>query len=179
MKFIKKYHSTSKIIEIYKKYIKFSKCKKKYILILGSGKGVWEKYLSIYKKFQIFSVDCLYNANLSNFFIRTDIFKKNFFFDLCLFKKKFDIIICDICCNLSGIKEKDYSFFLKLFYKLSKVYKKFLKKNGILIFKFINYCNIVKKFYVLKKDFINVKFVKLISSKKNSSEFYSICKYFK
>ncbi|WDI79279.1 SAM-dependent methyltransferase [Candidatus Vidania fulgoroideae] len=179
MKFIKKYHSTKKIIEIYNKYIKFSKFKKKHVLILGSGKGTWEKYLSMYKKIKIFSVDCLYNKNFNNFFIRTDIFNKNFIFDLCLFRKKFDIIICDICCNLSGIKERDYSFFLKLYFKLEKVYKKFLKKNGIFIFKFINYCNIVKNFFILKKYFLNVKFVKLNSSKKNSSEFYSICKYFK
>lgn len=175
MKYIKKYHSTQKIIEIYKKYIYLNK--KKNILILGSGKGIWEKYLSIFNK-NLFSVDCKYDTIYrKNFFIKTNIFEKIFIFELCYFNKKFDIIICDICCNLSGIKEKDCLFFINLYNKIKEIYKSFLKKNGFLIFKFINFCNITSNFLDLKKDFRTVKFVKLNSSKKKSSEFYSICKF--
>ncbi|MGX7589168.1 SAM-dependent methyltransferase [Candidatus Vidania fulgoroideorum] len=176
MKYIKKYHSTQKIYEIHKKYL--NNVYNKNILILGSGKGIWEKYLSVFKT-KIFSIDCKYNTIYrKNFFIKTDIFNNIFNFELCFFNKKFDIIICDICSNISGIKERDFSFFLKLYYKIKKIYNFFLLKNGILVFKFMNFCSITNKFYKLKKDFKIVKYIKLNSSKKKSSEFYSICKFF-
>ncbi|MGX7589013.1 RlmE/FtsJ family methyltransferase [Candidatus Vidania fulgoroideorum] len=162
-----------KIIEINKKYIKKSN---NTILILGSGKGIWEKYLTS-KGNKMYSVDKIYNGRKN--FLKTNIFSKIFVFELNFFDKKFDIIISDICCNISGIKEKDHCFFLKLYYKLLEIINIFLKKKGTLIFKFMNFCNITDRFHILNELFDYVKHTKLSSSKRKSSEFYSICKNYK
>ncbi|MGX7576613.1 SAM-dependent methyltransferase [Candidatus Vidania fulgoroideorum] len=179
----KKSNTIFKISELYNKYLKRKK-KKDLILIIGSGKFIWEYYLKkkISKSCKIYSIDKenFEKKNEKKNFIKIDIFSSEFFNRISkIIINKVDIIICDVCCKTTGIKEKDSLFFLKLFKILKKTILNFLSFGGILVFKYLNKCNIDKNFTKLKEKFNFVKFVKLNSSKTHSSEFYAIFSHLK
>ncbi len=176
--------SAFKLLEIEKRFSVIKESKN--ILELGSSPGGWiQSILNIKsdKKFNLICVDIkdLKIKNDSKFnFIKIDFLNPNF---ENIIKKenqeKFDIILSDMAPNTIGHANTDHLRIIELSKNVIDFSIKFLNKKGFLIFKIWQGTedkNLVK---YLKKYFEKVNYFKPESSRKDSSEIYIICLFFK
>ncbi|UOQ27873.1 Ribosomal RNA large subunit methyltransferase E [Candidatus Vidania fulgoroideae] len=150
--------------------------KERSVLELGSFPGGWTQYiLERYKKIFLVSVDKKKVLPKKNHvFIKGDILDDKVLDEILKIKKKFDLIISDICENVSGIGTIDDSRSNSIFDRLSLIGKKFLKRGKNLLFKNLSEClykEIKKKF----NYFDRVIFFRLKFRKKRSSENFVFC----
>ncbi|MGX7582507.1 SAM-dependent methyltransferase [Candidatus Vidania fulgoroideorum] len=167
-----------------KSYYKIKELDEKYNIIknniliieLGCFPGGWSKYINSKKIKKLIKIDLKKPIFLKNFikgnFFCFDIYKKIFF------KTKYqkpELIISDLCPKISKSKFENKILFKNLLKKIFLFSNFFLKKKGSLLFKSMDYVN--KKFNFLSY-FKKIKKIKLICSKKRSSEIFYICKNF-
>ncbi|MGX7589450.1 SAM-dependent methyltransferase [Candidatus Vidania fulgoroideorum] len=170
---------------MYKSYYKIKEINNIYKLIkdgiflieLGCYPGGWSKYIKKYKnkhlKIDIKNIYSKKNFIKGNFY-SNKVYKKIFFFSNY---NKADLIISDLCPKISKIKFQNKIIFENLLKKIISFSEFFLKKNGNLIFKSMEYnnINILKNFF---SYFKKVYKKKLKFTKKSSSEIFYICKDF-
>ncbi|MGX7582926.1 SAM-dependent methyltransferase [Candidatus Vidania fulgoroideorum] len=174
---------TKNLSKSYKKIkeidLKFNIFKKKCSVIeFGSNKSGWTQYI-LKKSKNILCIDKkIINKIICSSikYIEIDMFN---IFNILNFKKKFNVVVSDVCHNISGIKDLDSFEFIKIFNFFYLNIDKILLKKGNFIFKYFNKLITKKKIIKIKKYFKTVKNIKLKTSKKKSSEFFLICKKFK
>ncbi|MGX7583078.1 RlmE/FtsJ family methyltransferase [Candidatus Vidania fulgoroideorum] len=146
------------------------------ILEFGSFPGGWSKYiLDKYKKIFLVSVDLKKSKKLDkkrHFFIKLNIFDKKIINKIKnIYKKKFDIIISDVCPNITGIKLFDKQNFISIIKRLHFLSVFFLKKKKNMIFKILSE-GFEKKIRNIFCNFEKIKFLRLKFKKKRSSEMF-------
>ncbi|MEM3713028.1 MAG: RlmE family RNA methyltransferase [Thermoproteota archaeon] len=92
---------------------------------------------------------------------------------------KFDVVLSDLSPNMSGIYEIDHGRQIEMVERVISLLKKILKKDGCLIVKVFEgeYARKVDK--KVSKMFEFVKRFKPMASRKGSSEYYLVAKYFR
>ncbi|MGX7585897.1 RlmE/FtsJ family methyltransferase [Candidatus Vidania fulgoroideorum] len=168
-----------KIKEIDIKYSLFHM--KKRVLELGCYPGGWTEYISKTKP-EIYLVS-LDKKKLQKEIKKEKLFviKGNVFSNktLCILKllspEKYDLIISDVCLNISGIKPYDISNQFLLIKRIKFLTKELLILGGDLLFK-VNFEGINKEIKKYFKHFKKIMFLKLRCTKRGSSELYVLCK---
>ncbi|UOQ38016.1 Ribosomal RNA large subunit methyltransferase E [Candidatus Vidania fulgoroideae] len=151
--------------------------KEESVLELGSFPGGWTQYiLERYKKIFLVSIDKkeVFFKKKKHIFIKGDILDNKVLDEILKIKKKFDLIISDVCINVSGINIIDSSKSNLVFERISLIGRKFLKRGKNLLFKNLSEClykTIKKKF----NYFDRIKFFRLKFRKKRSSENFVFC----
>ena len=92
---------------------------------------------------------------------------------------KVDIVISDLAPNVSGLWEMDQLKQIDLSKKALEFTKKVLKENGSALFKVFQGENSSEFIRDLKLFFLNVIITKPDASRKQSSEFYVVCKRYR
>ncbi|UOQ33091.1 Ribosomal RNA large subunit methyltransferase E [Candidatus Vidania fulgoroideae] len=151
--------------------------KERTILELGSYPGGWTQYiLEEYKNIFLVSVDRkeVFFKKKNFVFIKGNIFDDETIKKISKIKKKFDLIISDVCDNISGVNIIDKGNFNLIIKRISLIGKIFLKKKKNLLFK-----NLIEG---LEKDirinfnyFDKVNIFRLKFRKKKSSESFIFC----
>lgn len=144
------------------------------VLELGCFPGGWTQYiLENYKKINLISIDIKPKPKeffKNSFYIKIDAFNKNIIrYIKLLQKKKFDLIISDICPNITGIKLVDKQKIISIISRIDYISRKLLKKKGNLIFKILSE-GLEKKISCIFYYFKSIKFIRLKFKKKRSSE---------
>lgn len=151
------------------------------VLDLGCSPGSWSQYVSkkIAPNGKIIACDLLFMKYINLVkFIQIDINNPNFihYIKKIIKNKKFDIIISDICPNITGIKYLDIINYKKLLNIQLYICNCLLKYNGNYITKIF----LMDDLIIFKKKLkLYFKFVTLIKSNislKNSKEIYLIAK---
>jgi len=157
------------------------------ILDLGCAPGSWMMYLSqkVGQRGKVVGID-IQDMNISiekNMeFIKVDI--KELLFNIewkkiIEFNKKeamFDVIVSDMAPKTTGIKFADAEESLELAEEAFDIAKRFLKNKGHFVFKLFESENTAQFVKILKNHFKIVKRFSPEASRKQSREFYVVCK---
>jgi 23S rRNA (uridine2552-2'-O)-methyltransferase len=92
---------------------------------------------------------------------------------------KVDVVLSDLAPNVSGLWEMDQLKQIDLSKKALEFAKIVLKDNGSALFKVFQGENSSEFIKDLKSDFLNVIITKPDASRKQSSEFYVVCKRYR
>jgi 23S rRNA (uridine2552-2'-O)-methyltransferase len=92
---------------------------------------------------------------------------------------KVDVVLSDLAPNVSGLWEMDQLKQIDLSKKALEFAKMVLKDNGSALFKVFQGENSSEFIKDLKSDFLNVIITKPDASRKQSSEFYVVCKRYR
>ncbi|MGX7585770.1 SAM-dependent methyltransferase [Candidatus Vidania fulgoroideorum] len=135
------------------------------IMEIGAHQGGWTQYA--YKKARkILCIDWIIKNKIQKRnirYIECDVFSLSFY-------RSFDIVLSDLCHNMSGDKYYDGRRLACFYQYIKNRLPTILKKGGCLVCKYFNYTNITME------NFRTIKHIKLRSSKDRSSEMYIICK---
>ncbi|QSW37899.1 SAM-dependent methyltransferase [Candidatus Vidania fulgoroideae] len=146
------------------------------ILELGCYPGGISQYILEYPQVKILAVDkrlTTHPNNTNNYkFKQLNIFNNNLISYLKT-QTAFDLIISDVCENISGIKSRDRASCIKIINRIKLIEKLCLKAHKNLIFKILEE-NLDKR---IKTQFTNFKKIlfKRTTLKKHTSEKYVLC----
>ncbi|TRZ79681.1 RlmE family RNA methyltransferase [bacterium] len=161
---------------------KFKLIKKgNFILDLGCAPGSWMMYISekIGHRGKVFGVDIQdmkikIKENME--FIRED--SKKAIKNGMLKIKKFDVVVSDMAPKTTGIKLTDVVNSLELAEEAFKIAQKTLKIRGHFVVKIFESEDTIQFVNMLKKYFNTVKRYSPQATRKQSREFYVVCKDF-
>nr|XP_039265059.1 ribosomal RNA large subunit methyltransferase E-like [Styela clava] len=92
---------------------------------------------------------------------------------------KVDIVLCDAAPKASGVKTMDHDIIVKLAFSAAKFAVQQLKEEGTFLFKLLDGDKSVQLKQKIEVFFDTVQNIKPNASRKDSSEFFVLCKGFK
>ncbi len=146
------------------------------ILDLGCAPGAWIEYIdSVLKNKQIVGVDILQLKNLHDFSKDVKIIEDTFENLEEYENEPFDIMLSDMAPEFSGNSTFDRGRVHKMNYQTLEMSKKFLKKDGNLVFKTFEGEDLKHVQNKAKELFGTIKFFKPKTSQKSSAEVFCVC----
>ncbi|MDW8033570.1 MAG: RlmE family RNA methyltransferase [Nitrososphaerota archaeon] len=155
------------------------------VLDIGCAPGGWLQVASQYVGDSgiVVGVDIKPVEDLDLENVRTqvmDVFDENFTnVVLKISGDKFNVVLSDISPNMSGIYEIDHGRQIEMVERVISLLKEILKKDGCLVIKVFEGEYAPKVYKKISKMFKFVKRFKPMASRKGSSEYYLIAKYFR
>lgn len=149
------------------------------ILDLGMAPGSWTEYLLKIDLVHVVGIDLKEVEPFQGYderflFVLKDIFELDLS-DL----GEFDVVLSDMAPNTTGIRDVDSSRSLEMLERVFSICQGNLKGGGSLVCKFLQGVDSKGLEKKLRDHFLEFRIYKPEAVRKNSSEFYFVCKKFK